>query len=167
MNSAKIYIINIFLLFIPATRFFRLKSRLYRWAGAVIGENVRIVSSARIYTTGCICIGDNTWIGHDVLIIGGNALVKIGANCDIAPRVAFITGTHKINPLGPHVAGEGYSLPIIVGNGSWIGAGALMLGGATIGERSIVAAGAVVKGVFSNSVLIGGTPAHIIKDRLN
>ena len=67
-----------------------------------------------------------------------------------------VTGTHQIDLVGSHVAGLGYSLPISIGDGTWICTSATILGGATIGERSIVAAGAVVKGVFPANVLIGG-----------
>ena len=64
------------------------------------------------------------------------------------------------------MAGEGYSLPISIGDGSWICTGATILGGTTIGERSIVAAGAVVKGVFPAGVLIGGVPARVLQTNL-
>jgi acetyltransferase-like isoleucine patch superfamily enzyme len=149
--------------FIPLTRFFGLKRSLLRWTGVVVAKNVRCVSSAVFYLSGRLTIGCDTWIGHEVLIVGGDASVTIGANCDIAPRVSFITGTHRINPEGPHVAGEGYSLPISIGNGSWICAGATILGGTTIGERSVVAAGAVVKGIFPAGALIGGVPARVLQ----
>lgn len=123
---------------------------------------MRCVSSAAFYLSGRLTIGKNTWIGHEVLIVGGGTHVNIGNYCDIAPRVNMITGTHKINPGGPHVAGDGYSLPITIGDSSWICAGVTILGGPTIGERSVVAAGAVVKGSFPPGCLIGGVPARII-----
>ena len=83
----------------PATRFFKVKRGLLRWAGATIGSNVRIVSSAKFYLTGQLIIGDNTWIGHEVLVVGGDAPVCIGKNVDIAPRVNIITGGHQPNGI--------------------------------------------------------------------
>ncbi len=152
--------------FIPQTRFFGLKRFLLRWAGVSVEDNVRCVSSASFYLSGRFSIGSDTWIGHEVLIVGGDAQVVIGANCDIAPRVCFATGSHNINPEGPHVAGDGYSLPILIGDGSWICTGATILGGTSIGERSIVAAGAVVKGDFPAGSLIGGVPARVLRQTL-
>lgn len=148
----------------PPTRFFGAKRTVLRWAGAKIDENVRCVSSATFLLGGPLAIKRDTWIGHDVLIVGGDAAVTIGESCDVAPRVTFATGSHQIRDVGPRVAGAGYSLPITIGDGSWICTGATILGGTTIGERSIVAAGAVVKGNFPPRSLIGGVPARVIRD---
>lgn len=165
MNSKKLFIYHLITKFIPATRCFYLKSILLRWCGAKIGENVRIASSATFLTTGELTIGNNTWIGHDVLVLGGTAPIIIGANCDIAPRVALISGTHKINSMpNEQVAGPGYSLPIKIEDGCWLCANALVLGGAKISKRTIVAPNSVVKNQYQkDGVLIGGTPAKIIK----
>jgi len=96
--------------------------------------------------------------------VGGEASINIGADCDIAPRVSFITGTHEIEGDGPKAAGKGYSLPITIGNGCWICAGATVLGGTVIGEHSIVAAGAVVRGEFPPFSVIGGAPARVLRN---
>jgi len=151
----------------PATRLFKIKQFLLRWAGASIGQHVRCFSTAKFHLTGSLHIGHDTWIGHEVLLIGGDAPISIGAYCDIAPRVTFASGSHQINPAGPHVAGKGISLPISIGDGCWIGTGATILGGTTIGERSIVAAGAVVKGDFPAGCLIGGVPARVLRTTLS
>jgi len=108
-------------------------------------------------------IGSHTWVGHDVLVVGGESNIKIGMNCDIAPRVLIASGTHEIDGVGKRAAGKGYSLPIIIGDGSWICAGAQILGGTEIGSHCIVAAGAVVKGAFPDRCLIGGAPARVIR----
>lgn len=150
-------------MWLPATRCFGFKRWFLRMAGAQVAEDVRCASSARFQLAGALRIGADTWIGHDVLIVGGNAPVHIGANCDIAPRVTLATGTHRIDPAGPRVAGEGYSLPITIGDGCWVCTGATLLGGTTIGAHSIVAAGAVVKGEFPPRSVIGGVPARVIK----
>jgi len=131
-----------------------------------IDENVRVVSSARFMLKGPISIGRNTFIGDDCLIVGGSAIVDVGANVDIAPRVTIVTGTHVIEPRGPHVAGTGYSLPIVIGEGCWICTGSTILGGTRIGPRSIVAAGAVVRGDFPGGCLIGGVPAVVVRSDL-
>lgn len=148
----------------PPTRLYRLKRWILNSAGATIGDNARIVSSAKFFITGNLTIGDNTFIGHQVLIVGGEANVVIGENCDIAPNVLLASGTHKIELNSNRVAGKGYSLPIIIGDGSWVCAGAIILGGTTIGNYSIVAAGTVVKGDFPPYSLIAGVPARVIRN---
>ncbi len=148
---------------LPITRCFPFKRYLLRLAGARIGENVRCTSSVRTFISGHLAIGANTWVGHEALFVGGSAAIDIGANCDIAPRVSFITGTHKIDATGPKAAGEGYSLPITVGDGCWICSGATLLGGTIIGAHSIVASGAVVRGEFAPYSVIGGVPAKVIR----
>ncbi|QEQ57793.1 acyltransferase [Chlorobium phaeovibrioides] len=115
------------------------------------------------FLTGTLEIGGDTWVGHEVLVTGGDAEIKIGKYCDIAPRVLIVSGSHKISPDGLHVAGEGYSLPISIGNGCWIGAGAVILGGTVLGEHTVVAAGAVVKGSFPDRCVVAGVPAKIIR----
>lgn len=148
---------------LPLSRCFSLKRGLLRWAGATVGKDVRCVSSALFALNGPLSIGSDTWIGHDVLVTGGNARIDIGTKCDIAPRVTFVTGTHEIDVYGERVAGRGYSLPISVGRGCWIGTGATILGGTVIGECSVVAAGAVVRGTFPSNCLIGGVPARVVR----
>lgn len=163
MFSSVSFFNSLFWAVFPPTRAFKLKRAMLRLAGAKVGRNVRCVSSVRTYVGGLLTIGDEVWIGHSTLFIGGDASITIGDNCDIAPQVTFATGTHKIEQTGFKVAGDGYSLPISVGDGCWIGVRATILGGTTIGPRSIVAAGSVVRGIFPSDSLIGGVPARIIK----
>lgn len=162
MNAAISFLNSILWHLIPPTRAFALKRKLLRLAGAEVGENVRCASSVRTFVGGPLKLGANTWVGHDTLFIGGNAPIEIGTDCDIAPRVSFVTGTHRVEASGPKAAGEGYSLPINVGDGCWICAGATVLGGTVLGAHSIVAAGAVVRGEYPPYSIIGGVPAKIL-----
>ena len=166
MNSRRLFIIRLIFGLLPATRCAKFKSHLLRWAGAAIGHNVRCTSSANFLLTGALRIGTETWIGHEFLAAGGDALISIGAYCDIGPRVSLISGSHRINLHGPRVAGAGYSETILIGEGCWICAGATILGGTTLGARSIVAAGAVVKGDFPPGCLSGGIPARVLRNSL-
>ena len=159
MNAKKLFIYSIIMIFIPPTRLFGFKRFLLRWCGANVGSNVRIVSSVKFNITGPLTIGDDTWIGHDVLLVGGNAPITIGARCDIAPRVTLVTGTHKINTSGDRVAGDGYSLPIVIGDGNWICTSAIILGGTTIQNYCLITSGAIVKDSFPSKCMISGIPA--------
>jgi maltose O-acetyltransferase len=163
MRTSRLYFVNLVFSVLPPSRFFAFKRFLLRWAGANVEDKVRCVSSIKIFTSGKLSIGQDTWIGHQVLITGGDSLIRIGALCDIGPRVCIVSGSHKIGCDGIRAAGPGYSSPISIADGCWIGANATILGGTSIGERSIVAAGSVVKGQFPSDCLIGGTPAKVIK----
>lgn len=147
---------------------FPLKRALLRWAGATVGHNVRVVTSAKFHLTGALTIGDNTWIGHDVMIIGGDAPVLIGKDVDIAPRVLLVTGTHEPFGLPGKAAGAGSSRPITIEDGAWLGASATVIGGVKIGSQSIIAAGALVRNDVTSKVVVAGVPARMIyaKDKL-
>ena len=148
--------------FLPETTCFGLKRLLWRWAGAKIGRDVRICSSAFILGAGELSIGDGTWIGHQVYVETGSR-VDIGANVDLAPRVYIGTGSHEIDAVGPRSAGKGTSLPVAIGDGAWIGANAVILPGVTIGEKTVIGAGAVVtKSIPARAVAVG-CPAKAVR----
>ena len=164
MNSKKLFIYHLVMLFIPATKLFKFKAFLLRWCGAKVGSNVRIVSSAKFYLNGELSIGDNTWIGHEVMIVGGQAPVIIGKDCDIAPRVMLVTGSHKINDLTScKIAGVGYSLPIEIGNGCWLCANTTLLAGVTLGNKCLVGANTLVNKSFPDNSIVLGNPGVLRK----
>ena len=78
----------------------------------------------------------------------------------------FLTGIHLFEngrlkqPRSSQVPSEGYDIKI--GSGCWIATGAIIIGGVTIGDNSIVAAGAVVTQSFPSGVILGGVPATVI-----
>ncbi len=164
MQTYKIYLVHLIMTMLPLTRCFWLKRSLLRWAGASIGSGVRVVSSARFLLSGKLSIGEGSWIGHDVLIIGGDSTVIIGARVDIAPRVTLITGTHQQFTEKNRAAGIGLSLPITIQDGAWLCACSTILGGTTVGSCCIVAAGAVVIGDTQPYSLVGGIPARKIRN---
>lgn len=162
MKTNLLFFINILKILIPETRCFGFKRLLYRMAGAKIGKNVRICSSAKITGNGTLSIGENTWIGHEALIISSSSII-IGKNIDIAPRVYIGTGTHIIDLTSSNIAGKGLSKDILIKDGSWIAANSTILPGIEVGHKSIVAAGAVVNKNVSDYSLVGGVPAQILK----
>jgi acetyltransferase-like isoleucine patch superfamily enzyme len=98
----------------------------------------------KILGTCRVAIGEDTFIGHDVLIGGGDCNIVIGNCVDIAPRVVVVAGSHEIDMLGEHSAGRGISRGITIEDGAWIGAGAVIIGGVRIGNKAIIGAGSVV-----------------------
>ena len=163
------YIANNISSMLPPTRMYRLKALLYKWCGYSIHRTARIVSSARIWGAGVVSIGEDTFVGHDVLILTGDAPITIGNFVDIAPRVAIVNGSHEIDMDGRHSAGEGCSKPIVIEDGVWIGAGTIILGGVSIGAKSVIAAGSVCTSNIPAGVMAAGVPCKPIKrwDRLS
>lgn len=104
-------------------------------------------------------IGRNVYINHlcSMLDMG---TITIGDNVLIGPKVNILSEEHPVNPT------ERKSLmvrPVVIKNSAWIGAGATILPGVTVGENAVVAAGAVVNKDVPDNTIVGGIPAKIIK----
>lgn len=166
MHAFRRYVVWQVTRFLPLTKLFSVKAWLYRWCGVQISENVRISSTAQFLTGGKVIIGENTWVGHEVLLIGGAADIRIGANCDIGPRVSFVTGSHELSTTNGKAAGKGFSEAINVEDGVWIGASVTILGSVTVGAGSMVAAGSLVRENVPANTLVAGVPARVIRDLL-
>lgn len=163
MKGISRYLVGIILPILPETRCFGFKRWLLRVYGAKIGKNVRICSSAKFLGSGELVIGDNTWIGHQCLISSSSKII-IGANCDLAPRVYIGTGTHEITVNCDRVANIEISSDIKIGDGCWLCVNTTILPGVEIGNKCIIAAGAVVTKPFqADLLLIAGVPAVVKK----
>jgi acetyltransferase-like isoleucine patch superfamily enzyme len=147
---------------LPETRCFGIKRSLLRLAGAHIGINVRICSSTRIFGSGNLTIGNNTWIGHETMLAVFDD-ITIGDNVNIAPRCYIGTGSHFIDPNGDSIAGQGKQLPIMINDGAWLCVGSIVLPGTVIKKKAIIAAGSVVSGVVKEYELVGSGLAYHIK----
>ncbi|MCT1176484.1 DapH/DapD/GlmU-related protein [Pediococcus pentosaceus] len=129
-----------------------------------LAKNVRLMPNF-FFDSNDIEIGENSFINrnfqqHDG---GRNEKICIGRDVMIAMNVTFTSSSHEINRSSSRRAGKGYSKPIIVEDGAWIGAGVIILPGITIGRGSIVAAGAVVTKDIEKNCLYAGVPARKIK----
>lgn len=144
------------------TRFFKIKKILLKFCGIEIGRNTKVVGPIYFGNSISIKIGDNCWIGKNISF-DGDGKVYIGNNVDIAPNVVFNTGGHLIGS-SKHRAGKGIITEISVGDGCWIGTGALIVNNTTINSGVVVAAGSVVIKNIPNNVLIAGVPAKIKKE---
>ena len=163
MRPVVLYFVTKLCHLLPETRCWGMKRRLYAFAGVHLGKGVRICSSATILGNGALSIGEDTWIGPGNLIVASER-ISIGSCCDIAPRCYIGSGTHEIDPVGPHSAGKGIGLPVVIGDGCWIGAGSIILPGCSVGRKSIIAAGAVAKGAIPDGQVWGGCPARFLKN---
>ena len=109
--------------------------------------------------------GKNIRIGENVFInacchFQDHGGISIGDCCQIGHNVVFATLDHG---LGPDDRRKMHPSPIVLGRNVWVGSNATILRGVTVGDNSVIAAGAVVtKDVPAGSV-VGGVPAEIIK----
>lgn len=160
-NRNFIHLFNCLNAFLPSSPFFATRRRLLRWCGADVGEGAKINTGVRFYWHN-VTIGDGTWVGPECCFSSTpEATIAVGENCDIAPGVAFMTGSHELGG-SKRRAGKGKSASIRVGDGCWIGARAIILGGADIGAGCVIAAGAVIlPGKYAEDSLIAGVPGRV------
>lgn len=124
-----------------------------------------IHDSVAVFTPLYINYGKHTKIGKNVFInfdcvfldLGG---ITIEDNVLIAPKVSLLSEGHPVSPAERQTLVPG---PIHLKKGAWIGAGATILPGVTVGENAIVAAGAVVSKDVPDNTVVGGIPAKLLK----
>jgi acetyltransferase-like isoleucine patch superfamily enzyme len=106
-----------------------------------------------------IIFGKNIFINHacTFLDLGG---ITIEDDVQIGPKVNLITENHPVDPAKRKYLDL---KPIVIKRNAWIGAGATILPGVTIGENSIVAAGAVVNKDVPENAIVGGIPARTLR----
>ena len=110
--------------------------------------------------------GKHTRIGNNVFVNHGCSFLDLGGitiedDVLIGPQVKLVTENHPVDPANR----KSLDLKsIVVKKNAWIGAGAVILPGVTIGENSIVAAGAVVTQDVPSNTIVGGVPAKHIKN---
>lgn len=90
------------------------------------------------------------------------APIRLGDNVLIGPNVQLLTPTHSLDPERRRAGWEGGE-PITVGDNVWIGGGAIICPGVSIGANSIVGAGAIVTKDVPANVVVAGNPARVIK----
>jgi acetyltransferase-like isoleucine patch superfamily enzyme len=114
------------------------------------------------YATG----GPDTRIGRNVFVnqnctfydLGG---LDIADDVMIGPNVSLITSGHPIAPSKRRAFVT--AKPIVIERNVWVAAGATIIGGVTVGENSVVAAGSVVTRDVPPNTLVGGNPARVIR----
>ncbi len=163
LNTIKKILVKNTLRALPLISFPKFNVWLLNVLGFNIDKSARIYSSVQIFGNIKVEIGENTFIGHETIITGGLANIKIGSNCDISDRVSIVCGSHEIDVEGLRSAGKGIGKDITIGNGVWIGYGALILPGVNIGDKAIVAAGSVVNKNVDSESIVGGNPAKLIR----
>jgi acetyltransferase-like isoleucine patch superfamily enzyme len=93
--------------------------------------------------------------------INVDAEVVLGNNVSLGPHVRIYTASHGIGPGSNRRMGAVLAKPVVIEDGSWIGLGATILPGITVGHGSIVAAGAVVHEDVPPDTYVVGNPARV------
>lgn len=136
-----------------------IRNMLSRITGSEIDESVALFPPVYINYGKHLSIGKNVFINFNCtfLALGG---ITIEDNVLIAPDVKLLSENHPLSPAERHTLVPG---KIHIKQNAWIGAGAIILPGVTVGENAIVAAGAVVSKDVPDNTIVGGIPAKIIK----
>jgi acetyltransferase-like isoleucine patch superfamily enzyme len=127
--------------------------------GTVIDPSTTLFSPFHTNLGAFTKIGKNVFINHacSFLDLGG---ITIEDDVLVGPTVNLVTESH---PLDPEDRKALITKPITIKRGAWIGAGATILPGVTIGENSVVAAGSVVSRDVPSNTVVAGVPARVVK----
>lgn len=153
--------------------------------GSRLGRGARLVRPELIQVSGGVCLGEQAWLnakddrgdGLPTLRIGSDThigrfaqinawrSVNIGANVLIADRVFISDADHNFSNVDVPIGQQGDSFlgAVTLCDGCWIGIGAVILPGVTVGRNAVVAANAVVTRSVPDRTVVGGIPAKFIK----
>jgi acetyltransferase-like isoleucine patch superfamily enzyme len=138
----------------------QIRELLSQITGSEIDESTTLFPPLHINYGKNTRIGKNVFINFDCVFLdlGG---ITIEDNVFIAPKVSILSEGHPINPEQRHSL---VPQAVHLKKNAWIGANVSILPGVTIGENSVVAAGAVVSKNVPDNTVVGGIPAKIIKE---
>lgn len=125
-----------------------------------------IDGTVRMFPPFYTAFGRGTKVGKGVFINFGctfldQAEIEIGDDVFIGPGAKILTESHPEDPSTRHTL---IRQPVKIGRNVWIGAGAMVLGGVTVGDNAIIAAGAVVTRDVPANAIVGGVPAKFIRN---
>jgi acetyltransferase-like isoleucine patch superfamily enzyme len=129
-----------------------------RWAWIGHGCKIRVHE-------GEVRIGAKTVVGQECTISAFQH-VSIGRECILADRVMLIDFDHGVTEVERPIRLQGiYKRDVRIGHNVWMGYGACVLRGVSIGDNSIVGTNSVVTRDFPANAVLGGTPARLIRQR--
>ncbi|MDO4165152.1 MAG: sugar O-acetyltransferase [Bacteroides sp.] len=151
----------------------RRKEEILRQMLGHVGEQVHIDIDFRCEYGKNIFIGNKVIINMNCTFVDNNR-IEIGNNVLIASNVQIYTATHSIYPQertnqqweeGKAICNT-YALPITIEDNVWIGGGAILLPGVTIGKNSVIGAGSVVNRSIPQDCVAVGNPCRVIKSNI-
>jgi acetyltransferase-like isoleucine patch superfamily enzyme len=132
--------------------------RLGRWSWIGHGTKIRAHE-------GVVEIGAKTVLGQECTISSFQS-VRIGRECILADRVMLIDFDHGVVEVERPIRLQGiYKRDVEVGNNCWIGYGACILRGTTVGDNCVVGTSTVVTKDVPDNAVVGGVPARLLRMR--
>lgn len=155
------YFVNALIFLNPMFPFRSPKPALLRLFGARVGRGVVIHPGVNIKFPWKLEIGDHCWIGQrawldniDQLAIGNNVVISQGG--------MIIQGSHDYKKIDYPTL----SAPVVLEDGAWIGAGAMVMLGVTMRTHSVLAAGSVATKDLDPYTIYQGNPAQPVRERV-
>jgi putative colanic acid biosynthesis acetyltransferase WcaF len=143
---------------LPSRRF---KVFLLRLFGAKIGENVNIKPGVSVKYPWHLTIGNHAWIGENVWI-DCLVAITIGDNACISQGAVLLTGSHNYKKKTFDLITQ----PVILADGVWIGAGAIVNLGVTVASHAVLTSGSVATKNLEAYSIYQGNPAVKIRERV-
>jgi maltose O-acetyltransferase len=137
------------------------RDRLLRELLGEVGDDVVVKPPFRCDYGSQIAIGAGTFVNYGCVMLDVVS-IRIGAACQIATNVQLLAATHPVEPE-PRREGWEYGRPIAIGDNVWLGGGAIVCPGVTIGNDTVVGAGAVVTRDLPAGVVAVGNPARVLR----
>ena len=137
------------------------RAALLRDLLAAVGEGTEVRPGFVCDYGGNIRLGARCFVNFNCVVLDC-ADVEIGDRVQIAPAVQIYTATHPLD-AAERAGGRESARPVRVGDDAWIGGGAILLPGVTVGEGAVVAAGAVVARDVPPATLVAGSPARVVR----
>jgi acetyltransferase-like isoleucine patch superfamily enzyme len=132
--------------------------------GAFVSLSAGMVPDQDLGPGPVLRIGDRCVIGRGSHVVAHHCL-QIGDDVFTGPYVYITDQNHGYadpdEPIGRQIP---HNAAVRIGSGSWLGAGAVVLPGASIGRNVVVAAGSVVRGVVPDRCVVAGVPARIVRE---
>ncbi|AUD05969.1 DapH/DapD/GlmU-related protein [Spirosoma pollinicola] len=142
-----------------ATKLDQVRSQLSAIIGTEIDESTTIFPPFYTNFGQFIRLGKNVFINHTCSFLDSGG-ITIEDDVQIGPSVKLTSENHPLDPADRKTL---LLRPILIKRNAWIGAGATLLAGVTVGENAVVAAGAVVSRDVPPNTVVAGIPAKVVK----
>jgi maltose O-acetyltransferase len=136
------------------------RTRLLRDLLAAVGAGAWIEPPFQCDFGSNITLGEKVYFNFNCVILDCSK-VTIGDYCFFAPGVQVYAATHPLDPVVRRTLES--ARPVTIGDDVWVGGGAIILPGITIGSRSVIGAGSVVTRDVPEGVVVAGNPARVIR----
>lgn len=127
-----------------------------------VGEGCWIEPPLYVNWGSRIALGDHVYANTGLTVID-DTFVTIGSHVMLGPRVTISAASHPVDPELRRQAYQ-YDLPVVLEENVWVGAGATILPGATIGKNSVIGAGSVVDRDIPPDVVAAGVPCRVLRE---